>query len=351
MVWHPDRFPNNSKLQRRAREQLQLINEAYTTIRSAVRAKSGVSPRAQARSPHTGPAVAGASAFEPTLGPRLAIDTIFHPTDLSPGSFVAFAHALKLALVSRATLTVMHVVGKRKIEDSWGSLPGVRTVLEQWGLLPANSTQRDVSRLGVTVKKVLGSSPDPEEAIVRYLDSRSTDLVVLATHQRHGLARLLRASVAQPVRRRSEIATLFVPNGIKGFVSTTDGKVTIERVLIPVDHDPAPQPAIEAAVHLTRALEVEKPLIRLLYIGSDSEPPEIREPEDFGVWDREVRTGNAVDGIRDAETELSPDLIVLCTQGHQGFLDALRGSTSERIVRGSRCPVLAVPAADVPLLF
>ena len=40
----------------------------------------------------------------------------------------------------------------------------------------------------------------------------------------------------------------------------------------------------------------------------------------------------------------SPDLIVMATQGHLDFLDALRGSTAERVLRGARCAVLAVPA-------
>ena len=38
-----------------------------------------------------------------------------------------------------------------------------------------------------------------------------------------------------------------------------------------------------------------------------------------------------------------PTSLVLATQGHQDFLDALRGNTTERVVRGARCPVLAVP--------
>jgi nucleotide-binding universal stress UspA family protein len=33
----------------------------------------------------------------------------------------------------------------------------------------------------------------------------------------------------------------------------------------------------------------------------------------------------------------------MATEGHQGFLDALRGSTTERVLRGALCPVLAVP--------
>ena len=34
----------------------------------------------------------------------------------------------------------------------------------------------------------------------------------------------------------------------------------------------------------------------------------------------------------------------MATQGHLDFLDALRGSTAERVLRGARCAVLAVPA-------
>ncbi|HRC44731.1 MAG TPA: universal stress protein, partial [Nitrospira sp.] len=43
------------------------------------------------------------------LRPPFTIHRIFHPTDFSQDSQVAFAHALKLALVFRAELTIMHV--------------------------------------------------------------------------------------------------------------------------------------------------------------------------------------------------------------------------------------------------
>jgi nucleotide-binding universal stress UspA family protein len=42
----------------------------------------------------------------------------------------------------------------------------------------------------------------------------------------------------------------------------------------------------------------------------------------------------------------TPDLIVLTTQGHMDLLDALRGSTTERVLRGANCAVLAVPAKN-----
>jgi nucleotide-binding universal stress UspA family protein len=51
-----------------------------------------------------------------------------------------------------------------------------------------------------------------------------------------------------------------------------------------------------------------------------------------------------VEQILDVGTACAADLIVLRTQGHQTWLDVLRESTAERILRGAQCPVLAVPA-------
>ena len=37
------------------------------------------------------------------------------------------------------------------------------------------------------------------------------------------------------------------------------------------------------------------------------------------------------------------DLIAMPTAGRQGFKDALRGSTTERVIAQASCPVLALP--------
>lgn len=54
--------------------------------------------------------------------------------------------------------------------------------------------------------------------------------------------------------------------------------------------------------------------------------------------------GDPVGRILKEAADWSPDLIVMAPQGHMDFLDALRGSTTERILRAVHCPVLAVPA-------
>jgi nucleotide-binding universal stress UspA family protein len=44
-----------------------------------------------------------------------------------------------------------------------------------------------------------------------------------------------------------------------------------------------------------------------------------------------------------AETQAA-DLLIMTTAGHAGVLDALRGSTTEQVLRRVPCPLLAVPA-------
>ncbi len=49
--------------------------------------------------------------------------------------------------------------------------------------------------------------------------------------------------------------------------------------------------------------------------------------------------GDVVETI-EREAELwTPALIVFTIEGHRDFLDALRGSTIERVLRAAQCPV------------
>ena len=96
--------------------------------------------------------------------------------------------------------------------------------------------------LGIKVRKVELLARSPSAAISAYLEDKPADLIVLATHGREGPPRWLRPSVSEPVARNSKTATLFIPHGARGFV-TDDGAVRLERVLVPIDQKPDPQPA------------------------------------------------------------------------------------------------------------
>lgn len=61
---------------------------------------------------------------------------------------------------------------------------------------------------------------------------------------------------------------------------------------------------------------------------------------EFKLWDR-----LAVERILGTASAIDASLIVMPTAGHQGFLDAIRGSTTERVLQACRCPLLAVNMA------
>jgi len=54
--------------------------------------------------------------------------------------------------------------------------------------------------------------------------------------------------------------------------------------------------------------------------------------------------GDVVAEILSAAARTGADMIVMPTAGHQGFMDALRGSTTQRVLHEAPCPVLALPA-------
>ena len=270
---------------------------------------------------------------------------IFYPSDFSPASEVAFAHALKLALLAQAELSLLHVT-RQPDATQWTDFPGVRRTLERWDILPAGSAREDVVEMGMNVKKIVSVQTDPVEAILDYLKQHPTDLIVLATHQREGLARWMHKAVAEPIARHAGEMTLFVPCGVTGFVSLETGALTLRRIVIPIDAVPPPQPAVNAASALASALGCPETSFTVVYVGDDEKMPKVHMPEQEGwTWEKTIRHGEVVEQILQVGAERSADLIVMSTQGRHGFLDALRGSTTEQVLRGARCPLLAIPTA------
>lgn len=282
------------------------------------------------------------SLIEKKLGRNFVI---FHPSDFSASGDVAFGHALKIALQAQAKLDIMHVEPHISAEHpDWLDFPGVRVTLTRWGILPAGVRREEVANTGVRVRKILRSGLDPVDTMLRHFRRFPPDLIVLATHQREGIERWLHKAIAEPLARRSGALTLFVPGDGRGFVSLNDGAVTLKKILIPVDWDPSPQTALNSALLLARGLGCGSGELQLLHVGTQGTTPVLDLPQNSGwSYDIAVRPGDVVDEILKAEADWVPDLMVLATQGHLDFLDALRGSTTERVLRGAHCPLLAIP--------
>lgn len=269
---------------------------------------------------------------------------IFHPTDFSAEDSAAFAHAVKLTCLVQGELTMMHVdpaIGSQDFEDS----PRIRPLLARWGILPEGSSKEDVAKLGIQIKRVRAVADNATGAILRQLTAQPTELLVLSTHQREGFARLTHHAVAEPLARGTHTRTLFVPAGVEGFVSAETGRTNLTRVLIPIAHKPHPQPAIDLAADLASTLGSEKVLFELVHLGKEADPPKFTTPERPGwSWETLVAKGDPVEWILAAGADFEVDLIVMVTEGHTSLFDLLRGSTTERVIRGARCPLLAIPA-------
>ncbi|MFN8545217.1 MAG: universal stress protein [Candidatus Binatia bacterium] len=277
----------------------------------------------------------------------MAIASILHPTDLTRASEIAFDHALRIAVATGARLTVLHV-DDGPAHTAPEDFPHVRETLARWQVAFAatDAAAADAEGLPLHVEKI-NVRGHPLEAVLGHLERTAADLVVLATHRHEGLERLLHRSLATPVAQRTRAMTLFLPHGVRGFVSHDEGWIGLRRILVPVDRTPRPQPAIEAAAALARTLGVRRALFTLLHVGSASEAPAVHPPANADwTWEQVSREGNVVEEILRATWSTGADLVVLSTAGRAGILDALRGSTTERLLAEVPCPLLAVPVPE-----
>jgi len=271
------------------------------------------------------------------------IRKILHPSDFSQSSETAFVHALKVAFISKSALALLHV--SPEMERNWEDFPGVRKTLERWGIVAKNSPKSSVPKLGIQVEKVIAQHKDPVKTVLSYLTRHPADFIVLATHQDKGRVRWLHKSVSKPIARKSRTATLFIPQGVKGFVSKTDGSVSLNRILIPVAHTPRAQVAIQSAVRTAYRLNCLKGVFTLLHVGDPETMPVVRCPAVPGwQWEKVIERKSILESILGTAKKVKADLIVMSTDGRNGFLDALRGSQTEQVLGQARCPVLAVPA-------
>lgn len=267
---------------------------------------------------------------------------VFHPTDCSPASEPAFAHALAIALAGRATLTILSTQTRPR-RGGGRRFPQVRETLEQWGLLDPGAEQGEVyRRLGVKVRKVGIESSRPAEAIRGFLRDHPADLMVVATEGREREQRLRYSSAARRAARAAGVRTLFVPGDSVGFVSPADGRLSLRRILVPVASKPAPGVALELATGLAEALGDPPVKIQVLHVGESMPPVELPAGAAWS-FTPSLRSGAVVEGILDAAREFGADLIVMTTQAREGLLGAVRGRYLERVMQAAPCPLAAIP--------
>ncbi len=167
-----------------------------------------------------------------------------------------------------------------------------------------------------------------------------------------------KASTRKPVRRTSATPRRSRPSPLA---------LLINNILVPIDFSVHSKNALKYAVPLARQFDaalhlvyVVEPTIypadlgfgQVVLPGVEDELRQKGQEELDELTAKEigravnataaVRTGTPSQEILAEAEERGVDLIVMATHGHSGVEHMLFGSTAERIVRKSRCPVLTI---------
>ena len=134
---------------------------------------------------------------------------VLTPIDFSDASETALRHAKELALTYGAEIDLLHVVDAPlypSIYDDSVDMPGQEVLAE------AEQGLADLAREIVGVEHAMAEvvTGHPVNEILRYVEANEVDLLVIATHGRTGLNRLLIGSVAERVVRQSPIPVFLV---------------------------------------------------------------------------------------------------------------------------------------------
>jgi nucleotide-binding universal stress UspA family protein len=291
--------------------------------------------------------------------------TILLAADFSDSSRDAFRVACSLARADRTRIIVLNV-----LEPKYDAEPpvyvGQQTV--HYRVLVRDPSEHEClkNRLGETYMPdqpmdvhFQTAEGDTAEEILRSSEAIGCDLIVMGTHGRQGLDRLLAGSIAETVLRKAVCPVLALRRQ-KG----PGPDVPIRVILHPTDFSDRSGASLDVARLLARdtgaqliLLHVTPPDILLegtLAAGGDPrgdrdcleeirrrmEGPDLKCP----VQARLDHGEPAAEILRAAD-EVRADLIVMGTHGRSGLNRMLMGSVAEAVLRAAACPVLIARSA------
>lgn len=138
----------------------------------------------------------GEQVLVPVDGSQRSLEGLEYTLDRFPDGEITALHVKPLDsrgdLNTFSGLTEVVAEGKNVAEAARGVLEDARRVADEYGI-------------GIDTVTVRGRA---DKAIVTYADKEAFDLIVIGSHGREGVARVLLGSVAERVVRRSSIPVL-----------------------------------------------------------------------------------------------------------------------------------------------
>ena len=152
------------------------------------------------------------------------IKKILCPVDFSDLSDETIEIAIQLAEKYSASFHIIYVLSRPKLYD-W-SLSGLSaTVLDNWYEETKKEVSAKVNALVELIQKdhpeviitsELSEMVDPADGIMEAAATQNSDLIIMGSHGRKGLSRILMGSVAEAVLRHAPCAVMIYKKEVRG---------------------------------------------------------------------------------------------------------------------------------------
>jgi nucleotide-binding universal stress UspA family protein len=294
------------------------------------------------------------------VGKRINVKEILFATDFSTCSYAALPYAVSVARRYGAMLHAAYV--EPLMSDLLVMSP------ESWAVIPEDEHQRIGKYLEETEQKLKGiphdiltPTGDVPEALAEIVAERNIDLLVLGTHGRSGVRKLLLGSVAEEIFRRANCPVLSVGPYVP---VQPNAEIRFYHILFATDFGKDSLAALPYAFSLAEEDEarltllhvVEQPASGIADIQEVKSSLQLRlkelvpaQAEPWCQTECAVELGRLfappAEQIVEAARERAADLIVLGARSHNKLgLGTHLASTTAHILTQAACPVLTVGA-------
>lgn len=299
----------------------------------------------------------------------IRLDHILCPIDFSATSLDALTYAVALATWYEARLEVLHVVPAfvdAVVPVRSGHPEASRAPTSRDAIVAEARRVLDAAGATGLHPTVLTQEGRTHEVIVSRAQAQPADLLVMGTHGRSGVNRLLLGSVVEKVLRTAPCPVLTVPPGA---TEKKAAAVRFKSILCPIDYSPSALEALRYALELGRQAGG---CVTVLYALEYMDPEEPCEHVDFDIRRRRqyfidharerlhgqlaqetatwcelkevVVIDRAYKAVLQHAAVSGTDLIVMGAQGTAGLELMVYGSNTQHVIRAANCPVLTVHA-------
>jgi nucleotide-binding universal stress UspA family protein len=297
---------------------------------------------------------------------RVQFNSILCATDFSDFSNHTVGYGVALAREFDARLIICHVIDLSSV-----------AIYGEFQLDPVGQQNRIMEDANTQLEELAGDQPvaweplitvgKPADEISRAVEEQNIDLVITATRGRSGFKRLILGSVTERLMRTLTCPLLVVHSPEHEFVTPSEQKVQLQKILVGCDFSPDSGRAFDHGLSLAQEFQAELHLAHVIEppvqpnllkeetwvsggIQEDYHDQLIQKlkdmvPGEAANWctpQTSIMEGQPYDELVKYADTRDIDMIVLGVRGHGLVKNLFLGSTTDRVIRNSPCPVLSV---------